>query len=712
MAMPANNDNDSTNELQVLSMSNDSIFLSNGGFVVLPAVPVNNDNDSTNEIQSLTMGNDTIYLSDGGSVVLPMNYDNDSTNEIQSLTMGNDTIYLSDGGSVVLPMNYDNDSTNEIQSLTMGNDTIYLSDGGSVVLPMNYDNDPTNELQTITYANDTLMLDNNGGSVEIRQSKWMNANDGIYYDAGSVGIGAAADTNSSLDLSGSDKPMILPSMTLLEIINLPNPVEGMFVFCTTVKCPYYYADSAWHSNCNASQNSAGGLLAGGSTMGGLSAGGQYSHEYGYDIAMDAVGNKYVTGYYQGTSTFGATTLTSAGSNDIFVMKVDTTDSIIWAKSFGGTSSDYGRSIAVDGSGNVYVTGTYYSSGTFGSTTLSGTYDEVFLVKMSASTGAVVWAIDGGGSNYDYATGVAVDGSGNVYVCGYYSGSMTFGSYSQSSYGSYDLFVAKANSSGTWQWMTDAGGSYYEYAQDIAVDANGNAFITGTLSGQYYPSYFGSITVTPYKYYYYYTAFVAKINTSGTWQRAEEVESDYYSYDYAYGIDVDDDGDAYFVGYCQTGNLTFGSASASSGGTYTPYIIKVNGSNGNGVWAKAIKAATNTYHYVQPQSIAATSDGFLFVAGITQYGVKIDEISSGSGNSSGYYTPFMIMADQDGNGVGASTAQTTNYEYCYGVDAIDVSHAAATGYFSGASIKFGNTTVTNSGTSGYYDVFVWSFNLNN
>ncbi len=54
----------------------------------LPAVPVNNDNDSTNEIQSLTMGNDTIYLSDGGSVVLPMNYDNDSTNEIQSLTMG------------------------------------------------------------------------------------------------------------------------------------------------------------------------------------------------------------------------------------------------------------------------------------------------------------------------------------------------------------------------------------------------------------------------------------------------------------------------------------------------------------------------------------------------------------------------------------------------------------------------------------------------
>lgn len=98
-----NMDNSTTNELQTISISNDTIMLSEGGMIVLPAQPVNNDNDSTNEIQSLSISNDTINLTDGGFVVLPVteNNDNDSTNEIQQLLKSNDTLYLNNGGGFV-----------------------------------------------------------------------------------------------------------------------------------------------------------------------------------------------------------------------------------------------------------------------------------------------------------------------------------------------------------------------------------------------------------------------------------------------------------------------------------------------------------------------------------------------------------------------------------------------------------------------------------
>jgi hypothetical protein len=85
------------------------------------------------------------------------------------------------------------------------------------------------------------------------------------------------------------------------------------------------------------------------------------------IAVDASGNSYVTGGFEGTATFGSTTLESSGSQDIFVAKLDNRGNWLWAKKAGGTDSDYGYGIAVDASGNSYVTGYFYSAtATFGS----------------------------------------------------------------------------------------------------------------------------------------------------------------------------------------------------------------------------------------------------------------------------------------------------------------------------------------------------------
>jgi len=207
--------------------------------------------------------------------------------------------------------------------------------------------------------------------------------------------------------------------------------------------------------------------------------GTYSN-YGNDIAVDANGNSYVTGYFWGNATFGTTTLTSSGQYDIFVAKMDSNGNWLWAKQAGGISEDNGRSIAVDANGNSYVTGRFASSATFGATTLtsSGQYD-IFVAKMDIN-GNWLWAKQAGGTSYDYGLGIAVDANGNSYVTGYFKSTATFGTTTLTSSGYEDIFVAKLNSSGNWLWAKQAGGTSSDYTNDIAVDANGNIYVTGEI----------------------------------------------------------------------------------------------------------------------------------------------------------------------------------------------------------------------------------------
>ncbi|HBE35201.1 MAG TPA: hypothetical protein DD990_28875, partial [Cyanobacteria bacterium UBA11368] len=90
-----------------------------------------------------------------------------------------------------------------------------------------------------------------------------------------------------------------------------------------------------------------------------------SFEVGSSIATDSSGNTYTIGRFSGTATFGSTTLTSNGSEDIFVAKLGSDGSVAWAKSFGGSGGDFGNSIATDSSGNLYTTGDFTDTATFG-----------------------------------------------------------------------------------------------------------------------------------------------------------------------------------------------------------------------------------------------------------------------------------------------------------------------------------------------------------
>ncbi|MBP9069903.1 MAG: SBBP repeat-containing protein, partial [Bacteroidia bacterium] len=158
--------------------------------------------------------------------------------------------------------------------------------------------------------------------------------------------------------------------------------------------------------------------------------------------------------------------TSIGEEDVYVIKQNSVGGLIWAKTFGGTNTDIPAGVGVDNSGNVYISGTYGgaidldpSAATFSFFTGS---IEVFVSKLDAS-GNFVWGVSMGSGANDRATAMKVDGSGNVYTTGSFEGMMDFdpgaGTFNITPFGSggTDVFVSKLNANGNFVWAVNMGG---------------------------------------------------------------------------------------------------------------------------------------------------------------------------------------------------------------------------------------------------------------
>jgi hypothetical protein len=153
--------------------------------------------------------------------------------------------------------------------------------------------------------------------------------------------------------------------------------------------------------------------------------GSTGRDTGHGIATDSNGNVYLTGLFDGSMNVGSYTLASNGSYDIFVIKLDTGDNVVWAKSYGGDFGDTGHGIATDSNGNIYLTGQFSGSMAVGSLpnsplTSNGGSD-IFVMKLDTD-GDEKWAKNYGGTSIlSNATsrGIATDSSGNVYLTGFF-----------------------------------------------------------------------------------------------------------------------------------------------------------------------------------------------------------------------------------------------------------------------------------------------------
>ena len=203
------------------------------------------------------------------------------------------------------------------------------------------------------------------------------------------------------------------------------------------------------------------------------------------ISSDNSGNSYVVGYFSNDIlAFDSTIFINLNPcfNDIFIVKYDPNGKVLWAKTAGGNAYDWANSVAVNKYGDVYVAGQYGSDSiTFGPTTLVNFgLDDIFLVKYDSS-GNIKWAKSTGGTEADNAYSVAADTSGNAYLAGWFKDdTIAFGTTTLTNNGIANIFIAKYDTSGNVIWAKSAGGNNLDYANSVAVNSSGNAYITGTM----------------------------------------------------------------------------------------------------------------------------------------------------------------------------------------------------------------------------------------
>ena len=337
-----------------------------------------------------------------------------------------------------------------------------------------------------------------------------------------------------------------------------------------------------------------------------------------DCKRHPAGGWAVSGYFKNTAVFGSDTLVSAGSRDPFLMRIDDSGDVLWARRCGGTKVDYGEAVAVDGAGNCFLAGVFTTSATFGgSITLNatGTRFDIFVAKYSSS-GDFLWVQQAGGPNYDDLYCAVADASGNVYIGGIFDIQATFGGQTltvQGNQAAWDGFLAKFGPSGGLVWVKQFGEPAGESSTDpinaIRIDAGGNCYFAGgydgplTLEGQTIPKQSG------------FTGMVGKISTSGTlsWLRAVPATGP-FNIVQAYALAPMGDGGC-AVGGSYYGKMTFGSSVLTpeneSGSTEENLYIAKFDSSGLPSWAIPITGTGwKNFRY-----LGSGSDSKLVFAGV-------------------------------------------------------------------------------------------------
>jgi hypothetical protein len=361
---------------------------------------------------------------------------------------------------------------------------------------------------------------------------------------------------------------------------------------------YFGGTASFGSNTLVSSGSSDAFVAkldaNGNWLWAKQAGGTGFEQAG-SVTVGSAGVVYVAGQFDGIALFGTNTLLSAGSSDAFVAKLDANGNWLWAKQAGGPFFDHAGSVAVDGTGNIYVAGQFQATAAFGTTALdsSGGVD-AFVAKLDAS-GNWLWAKRAGGTSNDAAYSVALDGSGNVYFAGWFSGTASFGTNTLAGSDNSGTFVAKLDASGNWLWVRYAGGSNIYGVASLATDIAGNIYFGGGFDGT---TSFGPNTLVSSGSF---DAFIAKLDASGNWLWARSAGGAIA--DSAFSVAVDGGGNVYLAGYFG-GTASFGSRTMVSSGGYDAFVAQLD----TGIIASITPSARQSFSLGGGFSLSVTAGG--------------------------------------------------------------------------------------------------------
>jgi hypothetical protein len=439
-----------------------------------------------------------------------------------------------------------------------------------------------------------------------------------------------------------------------------------------------------------------------------------SYDKGTAITTDDLNNVYSVGYFEGTVDFdpgpGVFNLTSAGSKDVFISKLDVNGNLIWAKNMGGTGYDAINSVATDNVGNVYTTGFFRdvadfdpSAGVFNLTSAGG--KDIFISKLD-SNGDFVWAKSIGSVNDEQGNGIAIDGSGNVYSTGIFEATVDFnpgaGTVNLVSQGQDDVFVSKLDPNGGFVWAKSFGGSSTDGVGEITIDNADNVYTTGSYKGiaDFDPGA-GTLNLTSEGYT---DIFVSKLDDNGNliWVKSMGGPSN----DSGQGIAVDNSGNVHTVGLFKgTSDFDPGanSNSLTSEGESDIFISKLDNS-GNFVWIKSFGASSFDFAY----GITLDAVGNVYTTGHFK---RLTDFDPGPGayylnsNSLNDYEIFISKLDALGDFVWATRIGEADNDYGFDIALSSNNDVYTTGNYAG-TVDFDPGTGSSLLTSeGSFDAYV-------
>jgi hypothetical protein len=419
-------------------------------------------------------------------------------------------------------------------------------------------------------------------------------------------------------------------------------------------------------------------------------------EEGVSIASDNEGSVVIAGNFNGAAiTFGNSTLINAGGYDLFIVKYSNGGDVVWAQSAGGPLDEKSESIALDPSGNVYMTGTFSSPQvSFGNITLNNSDStDIFTVKYDSS-GNVLWAKRAVGNRQDYSQCMSVDGNGNAYLAGYFnSSSISFSNHTiaNSHTGFYDIFLVRYDVDGNVDWVKSANGYFSDRASSVSCDDNGNVF----LAGYFYSStmFFDTDTIFNAGKYNF---FLSRYDTEGnlTWAVSGGGTED----DRVQATTVDKDGNVYVAGTFTSPALSLGNYTLINADSSDIFLAKYNAA-GNVVWAERAGGAD------QDAAAGITTGKNGNTVYITGY-FKSSSINFGdnilNNTSPGYADIFIAGYDLSGKVLLALKADGVSSDYSESITTDNTGNLYITGSFFSSPLAFGNYSLNRTGQN---DMFI-------
>jgi type IX secretion system substrate protein/beta-propeller repeat-containing protein len=349
--------------------------------------------------------------------------------------------------------------------------------------------------------------------------------------------------------------------------------------------------------------------------------GDNNEESGFSIAVDGAGNIYSTGYFAGVVDFDPGTgtfnlISSGGTRDVFIQKLDSYGNFHWAKKISSTGDDYGYSISLDTSANVYTTGFFRLTADFdpGPSTYNLTsagMTDIFVEKLDSS-GNFILAKNMGGPQDDVAYSAIVDASENIFITGQFGGTADFdpgaGTFNLTSGSGANIFMLKLDPSGNFTWATSMTGNGFSISFSIALDPAGNIYTTGyfhdTLDADPGAGIYNLISAGTLD------IFFQKSDASGNFAWAKSIGGT--GDEMGQSVASDNSGNLYYTG-SYSGTVDFdpgpGIYNLTSAGSHDIFIQKLD-TAGNFISAKSMGSST----YDEGLSINIDAFGNLYATG--------------------------------------------------------------------------------------------------